>query len=227
MEQDGSSANNYQMYNPVIFTTGLIADGEDYNTVYGAGFKIVPFKKTGIYTTVVRQGGNDELYGTQVGVYQFIFKSLRILLEYNHMDKFLLAQDEKLTYTHYNQALGNPLGTGFDETVIKLNYRWRRLLVDLQMNISTFEAGEDIHASNFVEGQDIFAGKFGTFLNRRKILIGSIELAYLLNSATNLKVFGNYTLRDETKHRELPPDNSSNFFYFGIRTDLRNIYYDF
>ena len=54
-----------------------------------------------------------------------------------------------------------------------------------------------------------------------------LELAYILNPATNLKLFGSYSVRNTNGGYSEEDFSSSNFFYFGVKTDLRNIYYDF
>jgi hypothetical protein len=54
-----------------------------------------------------------------------------------------------------------------------------------------------------------------------------LELAYLLNPATNAKLFVNVTDRKEFLSSAYATINSDKIFYFGLRTDLRNLYYDF
>ena len=55
----------------------------------------------------------------------------------------------------------------------------------------------------------------------------NVELAFLLNPATNLKIFGSYTTRRRLDFTEYGDHVSSDIIYFGIKTDLRNLYYDF
>jgi hypothetical protein len=87
--------------------------------------------------------------------------------------------------------------------------------------------GSDIYIDN-----DERIGDTGIELlqgNKTNILIGDLNVGYIINPKTNLKVFGNLT------YRSFNPDantlvnfnESTAWFTFGIRTDIFNWYLDF
>jgi len=120
-------------------------------------------------------------------------------------------------FTHYNEALANTLGTGFDELIFIAAWRYKRLIPELQINFQksvreyrTILPNDEIYIEN--HDQEAMWFKF--------------ELAYLLNPATNLKLFGGITYR-ENRVDGIQSVDKNQFINFGIKTDLRNIYYDF
>lgn len=225
MNPNGSSSGNYWMYNPVIFSSALFADYSSYNGVVGAGFRLRPLKHLNLYSTVVKHNKGDSKIGYQAGAYYFILPTLRVQFEYNHMDEMMFGRDTLLTYTHYNQSLGHPFNQGYDEFLIRFNYRWRRLLVEAQFNYTDFINSEE---SVIIRPLVLRIPDPEDYFNYRKeYLMGNIELAYLVNPATNLKLFASFTHRIDEKIYFFGISQTSNFFYLGIRTDLRNIYYDY
>ena len=238
MDTTGKRTIDYNMFNPLAFVNpALYGLDDENNAVLGIGFKTGPVKKTSLYGQFVVDDNDFKQFAWQLGTYHFITPKLRLQAEWNKVEPYTYSytHNSRQSYTHYNQALAHPLGTGFRELLFRINFRHKRFLAEMQFNWADFynkgldaDQGVDVFEDDYVKvsvptqpTQYLPEAKG----NRRMI---KIELAYLINPATNAKLFFNVNFRKEG-HLGLVRDNSNydNFFYLGLRTDLRNIYTDF
>ena len=243
MDTTGKSEIDYNMFNPVMFVNpAMYGLDSRQNAILGFGFKANAGRKLTLYGQYALDDNAMERFAVQGGFYYFIRKTLRLQLEFNHASpntyQAPTALDHRNSYTHYNQALAHPLGTGFDEFILKLNYRLNRFLFETQLNL----AGHNNKWPDY--GNDVFASNYKTYSipprptsydrtisTNQSPFIFYTEIAYLINAATNAKIFINWTYRNSWANYSsvsgyLPP-STNNFVYFGLRTDLRNLYYDF
>ena len=180
-------------------------------------------------------------FGIQLGVKYFnAFKVENLLLqfEYNRVRPYTYSHNTVvLNYAHNNQSMAHLWGANFSEAILIARYRYKRWYGDAKLIYGTrgldFNNGND----NFNYGGDIYRSEndrpFDTGVEvgqglKTKTFNGNLQAGYLINPATNLKVFTDITVRN------FNPDaitastfkNNTMWFNFGVRTDLFNWYFD-
>ena len=175
-------------------------------------------------------------YGYQLGFKYFdlfTVKNLHIQLEYNSVRPYAYAaEDPEQSYTHYNQALGHPLGANFRELIGFINYRIKDFFIELKGNYAV--KGADTLTNNFGGNifkqdnlfpvmQDISTAKTTQGL-KTTIIYQDVHIGYLVNPATNFNIVIGLSNRTEKTNKST---TNTQFIYIGIRTSLSNLYYDF
>ena len=141
-----------------------------------------------------------------------------------------------LNYAHFNQPIAHPWGANFWEFISIARYKKDRWYADAKFVIG--KKGFDIEGDPISYGGNLYIdyNKRGSDVgqtlaqgNKTSIFIGDLRAGYLVNPATNLKLFFNITYRKFT-----PSIVTTNFvpttttwFNIGFRTDLFNWYFDF
>ena len=237
---DNPSSFKLNFFNPIILSRtlqyGLKAE---QNVVLGLNLR----KKLGRFEQVYGQFVLDELktgnlgknkYGFQLGIKSFdLFRdklhrqTMFVLAEYNQVSPYTYAyQNAKQSYSHYNQPLAHPSGSGLREFVLIADYRFRDLFISFKMNRLTNSL--DTLGSNF--GSDIFLGDDGTggsqigqgLKNTTQNMYASFGL--IVNPVTNMKIY----IEIQKRRVENPINTQTNLFYsLGFKTDINNYYYDF
>ena len=187
-------------------------------------------------------------YGYQLGFKMFdAFKieSLTLQTEYNLVRPYTYAHhNPEQNYAHYNQPLAHPLGANFSEMLFLANYKWKRFTINGKLIFSKYGGkikddptsyGNDLFMStgNYASeeglvgmgsgrpsdiGIDMYQG------NLTEISYSSLNVSYVVNPKTNLKINIGITIRDEVNEEA---EMQTNFINFGLVTDLSNHYYDF
>ena len=235
MDTSGKRTIDYNMFNPIAFVNPAIYGLDDENNaIMGLGFKLGPLKRTSIYGQFIVDDNDFNQYAWQLGTYHFLTPKLRFQAEWNKVQPYTYSytSNSRQSFTHYNQALAHPMGSGFHELLFRINFRHKRFLAEMQLNWTSFDQeGADIFEDvSYVEVHvpgglppPIFFPEIRTSMRTIKL-----EVAYLLNPATNAKLFFNISDRKEWYSvTQSDGTNNDKFFYLGLRTDLRNIYYDF
>lgn len=171
--------------------------------------------------------------GFQVGFKTFDFmgiKNLRWQVEYNQARPFMYSYYEPINnYGHYNQELAHPMGANFKESLTILNYHYKRLYLKFEGVMAMY--GKNTADINY--GGDIFIGSnsrsedYGHYIGqglKTDLKIADLSFSFLINPRTNSNVTLGYRYRTETNSQE---NNNTKFIYFGLRTSLKNLYYDF
>lgn len=192
-------------------------DSEEQNSLLGLNIGWHPLKNLSIYGQLVLDDPSTDRYAYQIGgKYRNIFGRIDLGIEYNHAEPFMYAAQESLqSISHSNQALAHPMGAGFDEYRLELNYYYNRILL----------SAEVIYAEYANRGRDIL--KPLEAINQssaRNLNYQNVRLAYVFNPRTNMQVYMGITNRKEDLQND---SNTNQFWYFGIRTDLNNVYRNF
>lgn len=178
--------------------------------------------------------------GFQIGVKYhdaFNVKNLFLQAEYNTARPFTYSHNEPtLNYGNANQPLAHPWGANFNEFIGIAHYtkgRWfgsAKIIAgkkgfDIEGDMASY--GGDIYQDYSIRNSD-FGVEVGQG-NTTNIFIGDVQVGYLLNPATNLKLFGGLTYRNFN-----PKTISTNFdktnttwINIGLRTDLFDWNFDF
>ncbi len=162
----------------------------------------------------------------------FNIKQLYFQTEYNQARPYMYAHKaSEQNYAHLNQPLAHPLGANFRESVTFLKYGYKRWQIESKFIYAIY--GEDADSAH--NGRNIFrsdhdAGdifSFGNYIGQGVHTISmtsDVKLSFLVNPATNMKLEVGYLLRDVTSVNR---EEVAYFVYFGFRTNLTNVYYDF
>ncbi|MFT3793510.1 gliding motility protein RemB [Flavobacterium sp.] len=182
-------------------------------------------------------------FGYQVGVKYFNafnIENLLVQAEYNHVRPYVYAHSDPLTnYAHSNQSLGHQWGGNFREIIAIARYHKGRYFADMKFTIGTRGLDFNTATDTLNYGGNIYrdydegrARDKGVTIgqgNKTSIFIADVQAGYLVNPATNLKVFASYI------HRNFDPlvntlenfKETTNWVSVGIRSDIFNWYYDY
>jgi len=234
-----------QYLNPIIFLRPVeFSVGSPDNALMGLNASVIVGKHSVFYGQLLLDEFtlHEVLAGTgywankqgfQLGFKSFdVFKikNLYFQTEYNRVPPYTYSEREEImNYGHYNQPLAHPFGANFWESVSFLKYNYKRFFFSYEFLYSIY--GEDPPGMNY--GKDIYKSyntrvqDYGNFIGqgiRTRLVYQNISTSFLINPSYNL----NFTIG--VVFRNLKTDtftSNTNYFYIGLRTSLRNLYYDF
>ena len=181
-------------------------------------------------------GSINNKYGFQAGAKWFNtfgLKNLIIQAEYNQVRPYTYSHEDALqSYTNYNQPLAHPLGSNFRELVGFIDYRYRRLYTEIQVNYAKY--GADTNNSDW--GSDIFysdaraelgdnsvGNKLAQGLSTKQ-LYSSIRVGYMFNPKYHLCIESGLSVRNLSNTMT---NQKSTTIWIDLRTNLFNEYFDF
>lgn len=182
-------------------------------------------------------------FGYQVGVKYFNalnIDNLLLQLEYNHVRPYVYSHSNPLTnYGHNNQSVGHQWGGNFKEFIAIARYHKGRYFADAKLTYGTRGLDFDTLEDSFNYGGNIYKPyedkrpydlgvKVGQG-NSTTIVIADFQAGYLVNPASNLKLFGSFIYRnfDPTKETLATFKETTSWLSLGIRADLFNWYFDY
>lgn len=255
-EDENGRGFDFNFLNPVIFYRAIefSTGSRGGNALIGLTGKYKINDRANVYGQVVidefsatdvinRTKSYKNKQGFQLGVKYydaFGVKNLILQGEYNQVRPYVYSNNEiQLNYGHVNQSLAHQWGANFKELIGIARYERERWYGTAKLIIGTrgFETGNinDIYYGGSIYGNDenrpsdtgieFFQG------NKVNSIYADVELGYLINPATNLKVYVNPIYRDfnatiQDKDNGVV-DTSTLWFNVGFRTDLFNWYYDY
>ena len=182
-------------------------------------------------------------YGYQLGLKYFNafnIPNLLLQVEYNHLRPYVYSHLDPITnYGHNNQSMGHPWGGNAREFIAIARYHKGRLFADAKLTYGIRGLDFDNDTDGFNYGGNIYKGyednrPFDTGVkigqgNKTSIVIADLQAGYLVNPATNLKVFANYMYRSFNPETEtdLVKKNNMSWFSIGVRSDIFNWYFDY
>jgi len=221
----------YNFLNPIPFirplTYGL---RQGNNAIVGVNMKYKISDSWMLYSQLVLDDGKSKKSGLQLGLKAFNFlgiDNLHIQSEINKVNKYTYAHaDSKRSFTHYNQAIAHPIGAGFFESVSIVNYMQKNFFVEMKINYAKYNEDSLGYYNN---GKDIFKSDLNSIEVENspiqaELMVLDIKLGYLVNPKTNMQILLGVSNRIE---KNIWWEKETQYFYFGIRTHLRNQYYDF
>jgi len=180
--------------------------------------------------------------GYQLGVKYydaFGLKNLTLQAEYNRVRPFTYSHNTVvLNYGHNNQSMAHTLGANFSEFIAIARYDYGRIFADAKFIFAKrgfeFNTPED----SFFYGGSIYGTEDDRERDNGYELAGGntaqffhmeLQGGYIINPATNLKVYGSLIYRDLNPKQDTPTvfKSQTTWVNFGIRTDLFNWYNDF
>jgi hypothetical protein len=240
--------------NPIIFYRAIeFESGQDSgNAIVGLSGKYKWNDQVNIYSQFVLdefslndvKAGNKSWknkFGYQIGAKYynaFKVKNLMLQLEYNRVRPFTYSHNSiVLNYAHSNQSMAHLWGANFSEAIVLGHYRYKRWYgdakfifgkrgFDFNTEEDSFNYGGDIYRTevdrNASSGIKVAQG------NTTKVFHAELQGGYLVNPATNLKLFAYVAFRDFNPQADTAATfkNSTVWFNLGLRTDLFNWYFD-
>lgn len=209
---------NWQYFNPLIYTQ-LASYGlnSKNNILAGADLKFKLTNKLNIYGQVMADDlSNTKItgntFGCQAGAKWFDvagIKNLFLQVEFNDAKESSyfspLGTTSNQSYSHYNQNLAYTPGSG-KELVVISDYRVKRFFFTAKYNYqSVHSGGDNAYVNNLVNA----------------------KIGYVINPAYNLNVSLGINYRLQNFHNFKHLNNETNYIYFGVKTSLYNLYYDF
>jgi len=230
IEGDSSVAVDANYYVPLIgLNTALNGFDGKNNSVIGLTSKFKISKSTMAYGQLAIDDLANNRMGWQLGVKAFEpfgKKRLYLQAELNSVTPGTYSHENELqSYSHYNQSLAHPLGANFTEGVAIVDYAWgRRWFMSAKINYARFAkdtAGQNVGHNVLLSDTTLWEQE--TRYNAAQIFY-EFKIGYTFNRHTNMRLYvgalrRNFYFRDE--------NSSGTYFYIGLRTFLRNEYFDF
>ena len=254
-ENDNDRGFDFNFVNPVIFYRAIefSTGSRGGNAIIGLSSKFKFTDRINAYGQLVIDefstgdiSGGEGSYKNKIG-YQlgakyydaFGLNNLYLQAEYNRVRPYTYSHNSViLNYGHNNQSLAHTLGANFSEFILIARYQHGRIFGDAKLIMA--ERGLDFNTADdmFVYGGDIYGSEdnrpddLGNELgqgNNTDFLHAEVQAGYLINPATNLKIYASLIYRDFSPMVNTATvfDNQTTWVNFGIRTDLFNWYYDF
>lgn len=254
-ENDNDRGFDFNYINPVIFYRAIefSTGSRGGNALVGISGKYKFTDKINAYGQLIIDEfssgdifGGDGSYKNKVG-YQvgakyydaFGVDGLYLQGEYNRVRPYTYSHNSLvLNYGHNNQSLAHTLGANFWEVVGIARYQRGRIFGDAKVIVakrgfefnttsdSAFYGGsiygtENDRISDF--GNEVAQGNTTDFFHVE------FQAGYLINPATNLKIYGSVIFRDfkPAVNTETVFENQTTWVNIGLRTDLFNWFYDF
>jgi hypothetical protein len=182
-------------------------------------------------------------FGYQLGAkyyHAFNVKNLLLQVEYNHVRPYVYAHSEAITnYGHNNQSLGHNWGANFKEAVFIARYFKGRYFADAKITVGKRGLDFNTADNSYNYGGNIYLDydidrpyNVGVTVgqgNTTKVFIADLQVGYLINPSTNLKLFGSVIYRNFNPLAETQTTFKTNttWFSLGLRCDIFNWYFDY
>ena len=236
-DQYNHMAFNANYFDPIIGVNALTYGLDNTNNVVlGSTLKYKITKNFMAYGQLMvddfpQNGNMQSIYnqtGYQAGI-KYYNKYGEFQLEYNQVRPYTYSSSDSLqNYSHYDQALGDPLGANFKELIGIINLRYHHFSLHLQGNYAL--KGLDSTSTNY--GNNIFLPLPANTNNvsilqgiRSTLMYMDAHISYLMNPRTNM----NFTIgvSRRTLTNSLNDEPAMTLFYIGFRTSIENMYVDF
>ncbi|MBX2827740.1 MAG: gliding motility protein RemB [Flavobacteriaceae bacterium] len=254
-ENDNDRGFDFNYLNPVIFYRAIefSTGSRGGNAIIGLSAKYKFTNRFNMYSQLIIDEfsssdifGGEGSYKNKVG-YQlggkyydaFGLQGLLLQAEYNRVRPYTYSHNSViLNYGHNNQSMAHTLGANFSEFIGIARYQNGRVFGDAKFIVAKrgfeFNTPEDsfFYGGNIYGTEDDRPADNGNELaqgNAVDFFHAEIQAGYLINPATNLKIYGSFILRDFGPEMDTDAvfDNNTTWVNFGIRTDLFNWYNDF
>jgi hypothetical protein len=232
--EDGRGALpfNYLQINPLpILNTATYGFSNSNNCSLGANVLLKPANKILVYAQYLVDDIEIKKTAYQVGFKLLnVVQGLNLFVEYNYASAYAYTATEKLqNYTHYNQSLAHPLGTGFNELFFGIDYRIKKVFISGLVSFSNYYSNysnNPIKSINF--GSNVLLSDNGSLNGNNRYISRlsnqNIKVGYLINIKTNFKIYAEYFGRN-LKDRSVV--QKTTYISAGLSTTIFNNYYDF
>ncbi len=240
--EKGNTYFNYNYINPILGIRAFQKNLAPNTTkVYGLNIKVTCPKYVVLYGQFMynrygKKNTSDRRMGWQAGVKYFDVggvKNLNLQVEYNSVRPYSYqGQDSAIGYSHYNQALGHPMGANFNEFLVMANYQYKRVYASYKMSYT--QTATDTSLNQNYGNNILDIGSQATTTTNVKIQNGfgynvmdhDIRVGYILNPKLNMIIEAKAQFRKYTSKVANTTDLKSNSFMINFATNIFNRYYD-
>ena len=253
-ENDNDRGFDFNFVNPVIFYRAIefSTGSRGGNALVGISGKYKFTNRINAYGQLIidefsssdvlgGEGNFRNKTGYQLGLKYYDalgVKGLYLQAEYNRVRPFTYSHNTvTLNFGHNNQSLAHTLGANFSEFIAIARYQNGRIFGDAKLIVAKRGLERNIDNDPFYGGnifgtEDNRISENGNEIgqgNTTDFLHAELQAGYLINPATNLKIYGSLIFRDFSPETNTATtfENQTTWVNFGIRTDLFNWYYDF
>lgn len=245
---DVNYLNPIIFYTAVEFQTGTRAG----NVLVGMNLKY-KFDKISLYGQLIfdefrtseitsSNGWWGNKFGYQIGAKffkPFNIDNLYFQAEYNAIRPYTYSHDElNYNFGHNNQPLAHLWGANFREAILIARYTYKLWFFDTKFVVGTkgfdynYNTNFDSYGGDIYKDNDNRISDYGNEIaqgNTTNIFVGNLQVGYLINPTTNLKLFGSVNYRHFSPKTNTPVvyANNSTWVSIGLKTDLFNWYFDF
>jgi len=219
-----------QMINPFIISRSLMLgfQGKD-NLLLGADIRYsrknadfyVQFVLDNLVIGEAESLDTHNRYAYQAGaVFWDIFNvsGLHARIEHNYVSALCYAHENpEVSYTHYNQNLAHPKGSNFAEILTQVQYRYKRIPVQVQMNYF-LQGTNPAMSESLAPISDDFQPAY-IVGEKQHLLFADFETGYYINPSWRSLIYAGITFRKA--------DENSIWLRFGLRTNLGRQVRDF
>ena len=168
----------------------------------------------------------------------FSVKNLQLQMEFNQVRPYVYSNNEvRLNYGHNNQSMAHLWGASFRELIGIARYereRWygTAKLIYGKRGFEPFGESDIDYGASIYSNDEKRPSDNGITIGQGNLshsFYGSLELGYLLNPATNLKLYASAMYRNLTTTLPDPMNLEEQTLWvnLGFRTDLFNWYFDY
>jgi len=233
-------------FNPLIFSRTIqFGLNDEKNILLGLNTRIKIYDFAQFFAQFALDKLDNSIkaqknYAFQIGFKHFdLFHSklsnhsLFLHTEFNYIAPYTYSWNEsKQSYSHYNQPIAHPTGTGLKEMFGTLRYQFKdfSLLIKGSYIINSADTLNTNFGSDLFKPNEIYSGITSNIGNqpgqgiKNELLSINAELAYLINRVSNMQLFMALNYR---KNSSILINTENLYFSFGIKTNLTNYYYDF
>jgi hypothetical protein len=254
-QNDNNRGFDFNYINPIIFYRAIefSTGSRGGNALIGLTAKYKFTDRMNVYGQLIidefstsdvsgANGSYKNKTGYQLGLKYydaFGLKNLVIQIEYNRVRPFTYSHNTVvLNYGHNNQSMAHTLGANFSEFIAISRYDCGRIFADAKFILAKrgfeFNTPEDsfYYGGSIYGTEDDRENEYGYKVaggNTAKFFHMELQGGYVINPATNLKVYGSLIFRDlnPEQNTETVFKSQTSWVNFGIRTDLFNWYNDF
>jgi len=182
-------------------------------------------------------------FGYQLGLkYYNAFKidNLLLQLEFNQVRPYVYSHTDIITnYAHNNQSLAHQWGANFREFILIARYYNGRFFGDFKLisgmrglDFADSGAKSNYGGNPFRDYEEDRYADSGVTVgqgNKTPVFMTDLQVGYLINPATNLKLFGSFIYRNfqPAQVNSNALKETTTWFSFGIRSDVFNWYFDY
>jgi hypothetical protein len=222
---EGTKSPPLEAYLPIIGLNSVLdgLTGEDSNGLIGFDVVVKPIQGIKVFGQYAADGKDQNGYQLGARTNSLLLEGLSINLEYNSTTASAYgASNPALAYTHYNQPLAHPMGSGFSETRLDLLYFYKRLFLDASIVNAQTSSKSDLGYT----GDQLFTAleENGFDLKERDLFHIDARIGYFFNPKSNFNAYLGWMYRTENRGTI---DDRFNMFKFGIEMSLMNTYEDF
>ena len=217
-DQNGVISPDLSFFLPIMGTKAIDADTTN-NIIYGFNWSFLFFDNLKIYNQIALKSFNFS-NGFQLGIKWF--NPLKISnsflnIEWNMAPSGLYSMSQgqvNQSYSHLGHELAHPLGSGFQELLIRGQFCYKNTFLRFNYNYANFITG--------FSGNEIFEPLENLLFsisseNNRWFLTTNVGI--MLNKATNMEISIGHITRIYNSLAE-------NYIFLSWRTNLKNDYFD-